>query len=344
MLFSAPLFSLLLALVFVNYTIDPYAVIRGDLTHQKIEPNQHYLKVKHVLNHPSKYNSFWFGSSKAGVIDIRKIKDGNQWYNMCYSQGLPGEFLQNIKIFIKNDIDIKNIAIEIDVWSHLISPELHKNQWLRKPYVNKWNPFYMYLIQKPSYFIYKNHLNNITELTSEIDLEHSGVVTRDKINNQINANLDEHVKHHKFIRNDSRNSFSYDFPDRSGLSLDEIREIVNICKERNIKCMIYVNPIHINTYINQNLDLFFSFLNEIAGISSFYDFSGINEVTTNNINFFEIVHFRPHIGDLILDVLINGKQNEIENFGTLVSNENIEAVIYKKEMAVQRYKNANQIK
>lgn len=343
MLFSWPLFFLLVALVCFNYTIDPYGVIRGDLANQKIEPNQHYLKVKHVLNHPNRYDSFWFGSSKAGKIDVTKIEDGHQWYNMAYSQGLPGEFLQNIKIFIKNDIEIKNVAIEIDVWSHLISPELHKNQWLRKPYVNKWNPLYMYLLQNPSQFIYKHHLKNTNKLYTNIDIENSGVTRHHKIDSLINANPKAHIEQSKFIRDETRKSFSYDFPDRTQLSINEIKEIVNICKERNIKYYFYVNPIHVNTYVTQDLDLFFSFLTNLTETSSFYDFSGINEVTTNNINFFEIVHFRPHVGDMILDVLINGKNPGIENFGILVSDNNVEILTQKKKEDVRIYKTVNQV-
>ena len=40
---------------------------------QITEPNQHYLKVKYVLNYPDKYDSFLFGSSRVGKIDVNKI-------------------------------------------------------------------------------------------------------------------------------------------------------------------------------------------------------------------------------------------------------------------------------
>lgn len=45
---------------------------------------------------------------------------------------------------------------------------------------------------------------------------------------------------------------------------------------------MFVNPIHLLTYRATNLDEFDEFKRKLADITSYYDFSGVNDITTNN--------------------------------------------------------------
>jgi hypothetical protein len=47
-----------------------------------------------------------------------------------------------------------------------------------------------------------------------------------------------------------------------------------------------------------------NFLKNLFG-SNLYDYSGINEFTNNKLNYYESSHFRPVVGDKILNSIYN---------------------------------------
>src|SRR5690242_10358530 len=89
-LFFSPVF-------YFNLIIDPYGIFRSDYSRQRIEPNGHFIKMRYVLNHPEKFDSFIFGNSRANNIDNTHIP-GGQWYNMYYSLGFPKEHLADLQL------------------------------------------------------------------------------------------------------------------------------------------------------------------------------------------------------------------------------------------------------
>lgn len=98
-----------------------------------VEPNSNYIKMQYVLHNPDKFDSFLFGSSRTGFINVDRIPEG-KWYNMSYSEGLPEEHLDNLKELIENGIIPKNVMIGVDNISAFVDPDLHQNQFYRIPY------------------------------------------------------------------------------------------------------------------------------------------------------------------------------------------------------------------
>ena len=47
-----------------------------------------------------------------------------------------------------------------------------------------------------------------------------------------------------------------------------------------------------------------------AQVTDFYNFSGINDITTNNDNYLETSHYMPQVGDRMLDVMFKGQVDE----------------------------------
>jgi len=144
-----------LSLFVYNFILDPYGVLRGNMDKQMFEPNLRYLKMKYVLNHPHKYNSFLFGSSRVAKIDPRLITDHNNWYNFYYAEGLPVEHLKNIKTLLDNDIEVNRVLIGLDNISYLIDPERNKSVLNRKHYENRFTPYVNYMFLWPSPKVYK---------------------------------------------------------------------------------------------------------------------------------------------------------------------------------------------
>ena len=106
-------------------------------------------------------------------------------------------------------------------------------------------------------------------------------------------------------------------------TIEDIKNIISICKENNINLIFFINPIHKTTYLYNNLDNLNNFKKRLSQITNYYDFAIINSLTTNNYNFYETSHYRELVGDIILDTIYN---NSTE-YGLLVTKDNIDNYI-----------------
>ena len=69
-----------------------------------------------------------------------------------------------------------------------------------------------------------------------------------------------------------------------------------------------------------------------AQVTDFYNFSGINDITTNNDNYLETSHYMPQVGDRMLDVMFKGQVDErllAQGFGYRVTCGNCEEFLRK---------------
>lgn len=116
-----------------NYTLDPYGILETRKEFVAIRPNEHSLKVHYVLQNSKKFNSFLFSNSKGGALHFNQLNTkSNTWYNMTYSLGTPEEFCDDMVLFLKNNIQIKNIVVGLDEGAIYERASSHKNQASRK--------------------------------------------------------------------------------------------------------------------------------------------------------------------------------------------------------------------
>ena len=120
----------------------------------------------------------------------------------------------------------------------------------------------------------------------------------------------------------------YGYSNRINATIDEIAEIKKLCDAKKVNLKFVMNPIHKTTYLASDKVMYFEFLNKLATISDFYDFSGLNKITTNNYFYYETSHYRPIVGDAMLHYIQENKPiDSIPDFGTLVTKANIESRI-----------------
>lgn len=327
----------------INYLIDPYGIFRIDFRNQVVEPNQHFIKVRYIVSNPKKFDSFVFGSSRVNSIDVSKIKNG-KWYNMTYSEGLPAEHLRHLKFFKEHGVLIKNVMIGLDDFSYKIDPNTHFNQMLRQPYPavigESVIAYYVrYLIRFPDKKVlkstlkaYKDRKKGIKTYFDHYDFYNTGRGDTSFLDEKIESEPEKYRKDPKF---DKPTVFR---GDRVEKTLEEIREIVDFCKSNNINLIIFINPHHYKTYLNSNLKQFFYFKKELAKITDYYDFSGLNTVTTDNYYFYETSHYRTIVGDMILKKIFGYPNISVpEDFGIKITKENIEKHLEKQKEEVKDY-------
>jgi hypothetical protein len=93
-------------------------------------------------------------------------------------------------------------------------------------------------------------------------------------------------------------------------NISDIKKIIDLCKQYNIKLIIFTNPLHAITYQEAVKNGYLDFLYKLSEIIEYYNFSGINDITTNNTRFIETSHYKFEVGDMIVNAIFNNTLDE----------------------------------
>lgn len=305
-------------IMFINYKIDCYGIFTSDYNKVGQETNNNFIKTKYIIENPEKFDSFIFGSSRVEYIPVENLQCG-KFYNMTYVQGIPSEWLDTIKTFKENNVNMKNIIIAIDDFSATIFPEEHKNS----PNLLSYSDINNNISNIIKYYLLKNPFDERSKAilkngrASNVNIEGTGRVVR--IDDESFYSSDEHLNKEMFERPTILGNYENNRIDEV---INEVQEIKKFCDGNNIELTVIFNPLHITTYENQNKEKLSEFKSRLAEITDYWDFNNINEVTTNNYYWYETSHYREIVGAMILKTIYgneyNGEINIPDNFGVLI--------------------------
>ncbi len=303
--------------------IDPFNVFHWEnIRANGVEPNKNYIKMKYILSNPDKFDSFVFGSSRVDAIHADKIQ-GEKCYNMTYSVGVPNWHLLNIKTLLANNIIPKRVYIGVDSIQYTADYEHHVIEPLRCPYEyladDSWHFYSLYLNPTMVFKSIGATLDVWSGKTEPIDTE-------------------VFYKYGGGYRYGRKKIFNWNdkgkvFPSIGGLGmnnidaeLDILRKIIDVCRENGIDLVFFTNPMHKVTYLaSVRKKDYFRYLEGLAEISDFWNFSSLNDITIDNSNYFDTSHYDAEVGDLIIDIMCNGKlypKLQAQGFGVKVTREN----------------------
>lgn len=308
-------------ILYFNLCEDPYSIFRTDFSKVRIEPNNHFIKMRYILNDKTKFDSFIFGSSRANNVKPQQFKNGN-YFNMYYSLGIPEEHLEDIRMMIKHKIQIKNILILLDFTSYSTSTKGRENDLLRRHYSDEkmvlLKKYIKYAFVIPDWdFVDQYFQQNVDSFYK--NTYKSGTAENEIKENYIEKNKVEHIN--SSIFNEPIVSWESHVLETVA-TLDTIKKL---CEANHISLTLAMNPIHKATYLANSPGDYFAFLKRLSEISSFYDFSGLNRITTNNYFYYETSHFRPMIGNAMANFIQYGKHiDTIPEFGIYITKNNID--------------------
>ncbi len=308
-----------------NYVMDPYGLFRTDFSKQFVEPNKNFIKTRYVAENPGRFDCFVFGSSRVNGIDVRHIKNAH-CYNMHYSGGLPRNHLDILRYWLAKGVKPKIVLIGLDDISFEIDPVEQLSQPQRHPYppVLHQSLFLYHLKYLFSMFDKKIRnpvINGFMGKEKPVPYDHynTGLVTNPEVDRDIEQDPTKHQNDPKFSE-----PFSSQGEHMNG-ALEDLRNTVELAKAHGIRLIIFINPIHRTTYLYADPEQFFRFEKKLSQITDFWDFSGLNSVTTNNYYYYETSHYRPIVGDMIIARIFGEKDTAVPaDFGVLVTPENIE--------------------
>lgn len=318
-----------------NFYTDPYGIFHNsslDLGFEPgYEPNQHYARMRHLLNDEHNWDSYLFGSSRTGKIDTGRIPGGN-YYNMNYSEGVPGEHLADIKLMIKNGLPLKNVIIGLDNISYLFRPSDHSGQILRHPYDASlfkrvfFQIKYLCLAPRVSISRYLRFKRNEPLIT--FGILGNGSQNLQKVDKRIEADIESHLKDERFSKANNI-PFGKDSEEKYMKFMDDmlldIAEIVALSEKHGFNVYFFINPTHIKYYLQGNPYHFLLLKKRLAQITDYWDFSGFNSITTDNYYYYETSHYRTMVGDFIICRIANCPDRHLpDDFGVFVTRDNID--------------------
>lgn len=284
-------------------------------------PNRDYVSTEVYKNNREKYkyNSFIFGSSRTMAYKT------NDWKKHLGKNASPivfdasGESLfgiyKKIQFIDKMGDTIKNaliilcsdcsLAVEGDNWGHLYMkhPGVAGTSWINfyeeffKTYLD-WKflkNYYQFLLTHKftnSMFGYLEYrkitFDTVTNDLCVVDWE-NGLTNPDQYYNSLNYLF--------YKREDSIPMWNSRI---SGNLKNMLIEIHQIFVKHHTNYKIVISPLYDQKKFN-NLD--FQLLGQIFGNENVFDFSGKNGITNNIRNYYEISHYRPIVGDSIMNVI-----------------------------------------
>ncbi len=341
-------------LVFFNYLVDPYGIFHNsslDLGFEPgYEPNQHYARMRHLVNDECSWDSYLFGSSRVGKINPDLIPDGN-YYNMNYSEGIPGEHLADIKIMLQKGLPVKNVMIGLDNTSYLIDPEDHRGQILRHPYEVSFfkRVFFQikYLFFAPRISIGRYMRFKKNEPVITFGILGNGMQNLEKIDAKIESNIERHINDKRFRKANNipfDKESEHEYMNLMGSAIRDIADIVALSKKHDFNVYFFINPTYVKYYLQGNPYHFLIFKQKLADVTGYWDFSGLNSITTSNYNYYETSHYRAMVGDLIICKMTGCADPKVPiDFGVFVTKGNVGRHIEEQKDSLIAYNAGNPI-
>lgn len=313
----------------VSIICDQYSVFHfRNVKITQIESNSNYVKTKYILSEKEKFNAFIFGSSRAGSIDPKRI-NGINYYNMYYSEGMPAEHIENVKAFVNSGVEVDELLIVLDNISPFVDPEMHESQDIRRPYKNG---------QSDALFL-AHYLNPAKTIKSfsivspfEERLDNSEYYSKGWIchlesrDEEIENDPQAHANKNIFTYPQWADYFTY----RGDEAIAELKNLMDYCSENSIKTTVCVCPLYSETYLKSVENGYLDYLAQIAEVTPFYSFTGLNSITTDPYYYYENSHYRRIVGDMMIDVMYNNISDEkllSEGFGVYINEENSDLYI-----------------
>ncbi len=121
--------------------------------------------------------------------------------------------------------------------------------------------------------------------------------------------------------------------------LDELKKVVDLCQENQIKLVLFISPAHATQWeairSSGKWSIFEEWKRKIVKITPVFDFSGYNSITTETIhnqmeNYTDNSYYTPKVGNLVLDRILSYKEKDVpRDFGILINPENLESHLVK---------------
>ncbi|MEM0955968.1 MAG: hypothetical protein AAGI24_17640 [Pseudomonadota bacterium] len=308
-----------------NWVQDYYGIFGQREDWRGVIPNERYRKYEAVLARRKDITTLLFGSSKAANIPFTRSL-GNSAYNFAYSEGLPRDHLEVLQQLVTQLPALERVYIGVDEMAFLLDPSRHAKDYLRRQHptvagIPDWRFKLRYLF-RPLSNTDAHYFSTARRERPQIayEFDSTGRSLCPSCDADIEADPAAHAQQ-PFFR------FPYNPPDQYGLNRlqADLTAILALLDEHHIETVLFLQPTFANNLRWQNLGLLEALKGMLATLAPFYDFLVYDPALENTLSFYDVVHFRPTVGQRIMDVLMAESSVGPGEFGHRVSQSTLTA-------------------
>jgi peptidoglycan/xylan/chitin deacetylase (PgdA/CDA1 family) len=315
-----------------NALVDPFGIF-GDAVFDwyayNMTQNPRIAKIAYLDRNHEKYDSYIIGCSKTSSFSTEALNEyygGARFYNMLMYGGDMHDTEMTAMYILENYSPkniIVNMGLEETVKYDTEADDMKANLHAKVDGSSLLLFYFKYLFANPSYAVDKIAAR-ISDgyLVSEHDvfIPETGVYDKSVRDVERISDLKQYLEEYPNFRTVLRKE-SLAAMDKC---LESIRRIKAACDEKGVSFMMILSPIYhteMDIYDRAQLE---EFLERLARITPYWDFSGYNSISYEPRYFYDPYHFRNAVGDMALARIFGDSGKYIpEDFGRYVDSENI---------------------
>lgn len=324
-----------LALTFgLNLAVDPYNVLGTGVLRYSFQPNERFLKIEYLKQHPGHYDSFLLGSSRIGTTPpdaVQQYFPGSHFYNLSVSIGTSYDHLKHLNYLLASGSTPRNLYLELDIDLGLTEFSHDESYLLTRLHpdvsgqgrIAYWFEFAsIFQPRAMSEKIWKNLIARTPEGYLALDMA-AGTWSRPLQDARIAADPVRYIREEpRFHLRNSRTVRNI----RGKAYLGAVREIRELCRRHNILLVVFTTPHHRVVMDSLAEKDYLDWLGALAAITPFWDFSGYNSVTLDDRNYLESNHHRPQVGAMVAARIFGDTRVPVPaDFGVLVTPETVQS-------------------
>ncbi|WP_337104017.1 hypothetical protein [Paenibacillus sp. YIM B09110] len=327
--------SLVLAAILLggfNYVVDPFGVF-GDKVLKwysyDMVNNPRVSKIAYLDQFHDRYDSYVIGGSKSSSISPALLNDyygGASFYSMLMYGGDFHDYEKTL-YYIVDNYKPKNIVIHMSLQEighfHETRSEIKKSlhaKVLNEPLI----PFYLkYLTLNPTYGYEK--LEGYAKRAID-SFEYSQIIPESGVYNKVRRDAEDLSDLDKYLEVNPQ--FKAGFGPITSEALDKnvdaLRRMKEYCEARNISFRLITGATYQLEMKSYKLDDLKTYWAKIAEVTDFWDFTGFTPVSNDPRNFYDVMHYRNHVGNMMLGYIFKDPDVEVpEGFGHYTTKENV---------------------
>jgi hypothetical protein len=312
-----------------NIAIDPYGLfntpVLAKFNKYKSERDKYLMLVKAAEVRQIKATVFFLGSSRvmSGLDTKHPALLGRSTYNL----GLPGVNMYQTRKYLEhaiaNQSKIEKVILGLDFF--MFNSNLENLPDFQEKRLGK-------------QFMFQDLLSSSFSINS---LQTSWVTLNNNLNDPGRDSEEESItkRFNRWLTNFINYPGFYKNYSLSEARLNDLKTIIEICKNNNIEIKVFISPTHATDNeairISGLWSVFEDWKRKVVKITPVWDFSGYNSVTTESINdrmtnYRDNSHYSKKTGNLVLDRLLSHREPNIpQDFGVLLTSVNIKNYLAK---------------
>lgn len=320
-----------------NALVDPFGIFGDKLlgySAYSMTENPRIAKIGYLDRNHEKYDSYVIGCSKSSSIPteaLNKYFDAS-FYNMIMYGGDLYDIEKTAEYIIEN-YTAKNIVVVIgleEARAFNSEADPTKGNLHAKVDGSPTLPFYLkYLFLNPEYSKekIKSYLDRSYLITpNEVFIPETGTYNKSK---RDAARIPSATKYLSENPDFTSPSWYNPIPD-ADLCVESIGRIKDICNRNGISFTLITSPVYKKELECYNADEVISYYKKIAKVTDFWNFSGYSDITGEARYFYDSMHFRNCVGDMMLAKIFSDGSTYIpDNFGQYITSDNANALLTK---------------